>query len=83
MEQYATIQLTLPVLRQLCKKARNQLTDQKQIQHVSENTVEENGTLRYLTADETEFTQAFEDPTPTYTHNETDITVLGITEREH
>lgn len=44
-------------------------------------TVEENGTLRYLTDDETEFlVQAFEDPIPTYTYNETDITVLGVTE---
>jgi hypothetical protein len=44
-------------------------------------TVEENGTLRYLTDDETEFlVQAFEDPIPTYTYNQTDITVLGVTE---
>ncbi len=44
-------------------------------------TVEENGTLRYLTDDESEFlVQAFEEPIATYTYNETAISVLTVAE---
>jgi archaellum component FlaG (FlaF/FlaG flagellin family) len=44
-------------------------------------TVEENGTLRYLTDNENEFlVESFGDPIATYTYNETTISVLAVAE---
>ena len=44
-------------------------------------TVQENGTLRYLTNDESDFlVEAFGDPQATYTYNETTIAVLAVAE---